>query len=67
MSDCAAERAGRGMFFENDMIPLHLNFDRILYTEFECTAHLGGQNDTPEIIDFADAAARFLIQVVTLL
>lgn len=52
------------MLFENDVIPLYLNFDRVLHAQFECAAHLSGENDTPEVIDFTDDASRFLIHVV---
>jgi len=55
----AAEDTGRLILLENDGVILNKDFEWIPFADLECAAQFNGQDDTAEVIDFADDTGGF--------
>lgn len=51
-----AENASRLIFFEQDVIVVNKDLDRIFFVEVKCTSQLDRQNDSAQVVNSSDDA-----------
>ena len=61
----STEYAARRIFAENDVLSIEKHFNRITVINSECAAHLDGENDSSELVNFPDDSCTFHIVMNT--
>ena len=55
----STEYAARRIFAENDVLSIEKHFNRITVINSERAAHLDGENDSSELVNFSDNSSTF--------
>ena len=55
----STEYAARRIFAENDVLSIEKQFNRITVINSEPAAHLDGENDSSELVNFPDDSSTF--------